>query len=1028
MRLCLPIGAVLPLLLAALAARTEDPVADPGRVRISYEQRTWIDAGASGGEGEHLRLAAMLLADWTVKSADEKKLVLRARVGEARLECERGDGSLESSAVGSRRCHAVARPCEIEVILTRSGAVLEGDILSLLRAAEIHQQGSGRASRSLPAYALEPFRKAITSAVFEAFVHLLPPAREGPVDTRRFEVRTEGGRDAGTFELSFPAAERWEGGDLSWASGTLRFTPPRGKPVELPDRPARLTWSHRGRRRDDWMAKLEHPGSNPQPTALDTRRRIIVEPRFSARWLGDPADVPEAALERVQLAPGQKFLFELSSQEELRASAAGSASRSWHEATGVLALVVAEAPPPPGKVRFEGLFLAGRLREANVAGISEARVLDPASLQVVPSLGGVEVEVEAGPEGVAVTVDDVSWRRALAGGVAKDPRRDAALRTALSRAAAVCLRSTLADVATAASLWSASLVDGRGKDAGEVLLAADLASLNSSRYRLEGRQVESRSFRLEAKWPVSLASPSPPGGDSRPRFSQVFDALLPVPVEADLWIGLDARDPKSPPTVLSSVRIHAQISVKARQIGGPRYRPLPPAPEAAAAPPAAVPPADTSPLPPPELAAAAPPAVQAKVEAIFADLPAGWDGVETALERYARLEAEEPRSHAAAAAHAEIVLRLRDRIDGAALPPLARHLEPSAAFAVRILAMRLVAHAPELDDPKRAATIAPLLSDIDRYTVIFAGHFLGWIRDPASVEALIARLESLEAQVGPGNPEPIGDRELRLSLAADLYRLLGEGASRTAAAGFRDLWQRRGKKLPADPFAPGTPTSVTMARAYRTFSDVRSAPIVFLLDASSSMTDPVPASGIPLPPGVNAGSGLLEKLEWARGDLGAILADLEPGSRFQVIAFNKTTRSLGGSLATVPKASPGTKASLGAARSFLKSVKSQRGTNIHAAFEKAFQLPEVGAICLLSDGHPTAGPGADDIDRDVFRWGYLRGVRIVAASFTGDIAQPDNLCSLLARRWFGWVRALDAGAVAPPPPPAAPPAMVDDDD
>jgi len=59
MRLRLPIGAVPLLSLAALAARAEDPVADPGRVRISYEPGpalVLLGAGARCGSDGGRRL------------------------------------------------------------------------------------------------------------------------------------------------------------------------------------------------------------------------------------------------------------------------------------------------------------------------------------------------------------------------------------------------------------------------------------------------------------------------------------------------------------------------------------------------------------------------------------------------------------------------------------------------------------------------------------------------------------------------------------------------------------------------------------------------------------------------------------------------------------------------------------------------------------------------------------------------------------------------------------------------------------
>jgi hypothetical protein len=717
----LPIGAVPLIPLAALAARAEGPVVDPGPVRIQYEQRTSIEPGAAGGQGKHRMLGARIFADWTVKSADEKRIVLAAKVREARLECSRsGDATSEADMDGGEGCSVTASSGELEAIVTRAGASLAGDLVSFLKSAQIRQPGNPRAT-SVPGYALEPFRVAITTAAFEAFAHLLTPARVVTSDGRRLEIQDLQGRHAGAFEISFPPPERWEAGDLGWASGSSRFTPPGGKAVDLPDRPVRLTWTHRGRRRDEWIARLGHPGSNPIPMTYDTRRRVTVEARFSARWLGEESPGPEAVLERVQLAAGQRFLVDLSTNEELRTSARAMASRSWHEATGILALAVTGATAPAGGVRFEGLFVSGMLREASVAGVSAARIFDPASLETVPSLAGVTIGAETGKDGLAVTVDDASWRSAL-GATPRDAGRAGALHAALSRAVTASLQAALADPAPGSPpVWSATILDAEGNAVGEATLASDgKAPQRSNEYRLDGRRLERKTFPLAAACRGPVAPVAPRSDGSAPVLSRVIDSLLPMPAEASLQASLEARDPKAPASALISVTAWLQTQIKARQIGGPRCHPAPAAP----------------------------------------------------------------------------------------------------------------------------------------------------------------------ARAAPAAPPP----------------------------------------LPARP----------------------------------------------------------------------------------------------------PDTSP--RASLGPARTFLKGVKSQRGTNIHAALAKAFELPEVGAVCLLSDGHPTVGPGPDEIERDVFRWNYLRGARIVAASFTGDIADPENLCLRLARQWFGWVRALNAGAVAAPAPGLdAPPAPVDSD-
>src|SRR5688572_22965057 len=205
MRFRLPTGAVPLIPLATLAVCAEDPVADPGMVRFSYRQRSSIEAGDAGGRGEQFMLGAQILADWAVKSADDRRIVLAGKVRDAYLECDRSHDPVSDSDLDpGETCSAIARSGELEVVVTRAGASLAGDLVSFLRGAQILHPGSTPRQTTLPGFALEAFRVAITSAAFEAFSHLLAPARGVTSEVRRVEVKNERGQPAGTFEISYP--------------------------------------------------------------------------------------------------------------------------------------------------------------------------------------------------------------------------------------------------------------------------------------------------------------------------------------------------------------------------------------------------------------------------------------------------------------------------------------------------------------------------------------------------------------------------------------------------------------------------------------------------------------------------------------------------------------------------------------------------------------------------------------------------------------------------------------------------------
>lgn len=986
--------------------------------------------------------SAEVLAVWTVRAVRPREIALEAECLEARFAIGL-PGKLGSRPqapdLGLSPTWSHFRPWRgrLEAILRPEGAVLVTDpktiVASIERDARRVPFLGQRAPEAVPLDAVAPrLREAIERLVTEIFRDDLPVSGKQGGPPIAIGLRSAAGRSEGSFEISFSPLLAIEPGALACARASAQHVLPGRGGIRIPSGFSRLVCWGSGEVRTEWSCSLRYPERGLFPwvwNMLGEQRVLGVV--FLARRLPSDADILAPFAHR-GFVEGQVFSLELRAQMDLRSARAGKTHGVWIQLSGTAAARVARGGDRP---RLEAIFLDGTSLRLEAAGAPLSALFSARSEEAVRDLTGLRFTADYKGEDLDVTV------RAPEGSFAEPERkgesvprrppppeeaaelarwiRTAALPALAGRVVGAPAGSSEGGAAAERRIVLPALVrvplpDPTGAPAGELLVEVDPeaaaevsgdASAAEARLRLgQPLRTRWRTFLPQAaargKKTATLSIELRGGTAVRSADVSLEEAIPPEAAK-------DARRDQH--------RISIACSVRARQLLGPRAHP-PPGDAASAASPGGrtgpasleapggpgpaqpIEPPPTDPLPPPGFASAAKGRDAKLLEDFFSSLPE--DEIPAALAAYAEIEGEAAGSWLAAAVHAECVLRLSPKIDEARLAWLGAQARAAGPLPPRILALRLAAHAP-LSAGKRAAVLRPLLLDPDATVARFAGRSLGNLRDAASVEALIDALRALEARP---DAESARTYELRLSFAQDLYRLLG-GRGVSSSEGFADLWRRLEKRLPADPLRPFGSEHGTVVRDARAFGDVLSPPIAYVLDASSSMESEISTEGVPLPPerGENVAPPWISKFDWVRRELRAILERLDARTRFGCVVFNRSARAFAGGL------SPASRARAEAARSFLGRVETRRGTHLHAALEKAFGFREVATVCLLSDGEPTVGPGIEEIDRDVFRWNYLRGVAIVVATFRADAASPQSLASTLARRHFGWLRILDLG-------------------
>jgi hypothetical protein len=205
---------------------------------------------------------------------------------------------------------------------------------------------------------------------------------------------------------------------------------------------------------------------------------------------------------------------------------------------------------------------------------------------------------------------------------------------------------------------------------------------------------------------------------------------------------------------------------------------------------------------------------------------------------------------------------------------------------------------------------------------------------------------------------------------------------------------------------PARAASDTSVKAEFYGIKVESQSVLFVIDISGSMVEPVKESG----------AGTVSRIDVAKRELTKIIGELPPGSLFNIISFNATvepwldrvgdpppgTNARGAS----PRRGPSTgdprnkekepekdeaqkqkeaeqrakrdEALRGKARAWVDKLQAAGGTNINDALEMAFEDREVDTIFFLTDGEPSVGKRIEpeSIREAVRGWNATRRVKL----------------------------------------------------
>ena len=285
---------------------------------------------------------------------------------------------------------------------------------------------------------------------------------------------------------------------------------------------------------------------------------------------------------------------------------------------------------------------------------------------------------------------------------------------------------------------------------------------------------------------------------------------------------------------------------------------------------------------------------------------------------------------------------------------------------------------------------------------------VGRVGDPDwTVQILAARIAA-ESEVGRAIPaliEALGKADPRVAeeIGAALRKLTNENFGADVEPWTKWWADNRGKfgddGRPLEPLGPAAPNP----RDVEFYGlKVKTDRVLFVVDMSSSMKEPVdpvppttppgaePTTGPPPPPPEPAGAKTERiKIDVARRELKRGLDSLPKTASFNVIAFNHTVSSW------QPNMSPATPENRSKAYEWFAAMEPGGSTYIDGALQMAFKMAGTGSfdksyggaaidtILLLTDGAPTDNghPSSNNMDpaevlRHVDEWNARRLVRI----------------------------------------------------
>ncbi|MGE3163603.1 MAG: VWA domain-containing protein [Planctomycetota bacterium] len=296
------------------------------------------------------------------------------------------------------------------------------------------------------------------------------------------------------------------------------------------------------------------------------------------------------------------------------------------------------------------------------------------------------------------------------------------------------------------------------------------------------------------------------------------------------------------------------------------------------------------------------------------------------------------------------------------LARIAHHANKNNAFEVRVFLTLVLAKRPETEafaavlknlyDPFVSVTLTAIEATVERGQV-------------AAVDHLVAALEFQEKRGGGGDPL------IKFELRKALTTFTAEDFE--VADDWRNFWEPRKKNFVRPDGSNRKDALTGVVRKGPKFFEIEvvDAKVLFLLDISGSMDkrDPLPEEQGDPEGGAKSGGTGVDKKEKEKGkkeggdepgeipesrrrltrvqkELSRVISELPPATEFEIITFNHEVKEFKGKLVS---ATDGMKQE---AIRYVTSLQPAGETHTDEALEKAFNVPSVTSIFLLSDGAP----------------------------------------------------------------------------
>ncbi len=241
----------------------------------------------------------------------------------------------------------------------------------------------------------------------------------------------------------------------------------------------------------------------------------------------------------------------------------------------------------------------------------------------------------------------------------------------------------------------------------------------------------------------------------------------------------------------------------------------------------------------------------------------------------------------------------------------------------RILAIMALG---DVSDISAAKWVIPLLKDKNLRIRMQAAQALGNKPTRESVDALVEVLPEADKK----------SPEFSLAVRRALFRLTGQNL--VSADDWAKWWRTIRPGWRPVRFAGGGRTTVGDIKPPGNFPtffgiEILSLRVVFVIDISGSMNEPVEGTNVP-------------RIDLVKNELIRLIQGLKPKAWFTIVAFSDKIRPMS------PRLVPATRTNKARAVRFVKGLKAGGYTWTQEALEKAFSYADANTIVLLSDGTP----------------------------------------------------------------------------